>query len=117
MVRSEFKSEEQEWLRPDHEYVVFSIEEHHTMVAGYRIVSEQAGRPMLFEASHFTITDSSLPRSWVVLGLRGATVQAGPTCLSKAGFWEDYFDGNLAAVDEFIRVRDQIHTESTQKKH
>jgi hypothetical protein len=112
LVRDEFIETQAVWLRKGKEHVVLAIEQHHDGVAGYRIESEQAEKPMIFEAHQFKICDPKLPSTWVVLGLSGATVRLGPQAFGGEGFWEAYFEGDPKAVEAYGAARDQIMSES-----
>ena len=104
---------EQPWLSTSREYVVLSVEEHHTGVAGYRIESDRSQGPALFRAPRFKIIDPSVPSCWIAHRLQGATVELAPPVFARAGFWEDYYNGDPRAVAEYRRIRDQLMIEST----
>jgi hypothetical protein len=91
-----------------------AVEQQSTGIVGYRIVSEDSsGLPVVFESGIFDVTDPNLPRSWIVLGIQGATVELGPSEFGTEGFWERVFDLDPDALREFAQARDRVMADST----
>jgi len=79
-------------------YVVIGIE-----ADDYRILND-LGRPFLYPASLFEVTDPRQPEDWVVeIGDEGERY-AYPRPLSDVGFFEDFFDAERGAVKTFWRA-------------
>ena len=100
------------WLRPETEYVVLAVEQHNSGTTGYRIASEDGGQPVVFQADLFAICDSRIPKSWLILGLQGATLELGPPEFGRAGFWEEVFDREPSSLETYASAKRRILEES-----
>lgn len=90
------------WLRERQEYTVLSIEVIGTDKNAYRIAADDNATPALFEVTAFEITDNRLPASWVAVQVEGVQViQMMPIAWSKNNFWEEYFDGDATAREQY----------------
>ncbi len=85
-------------LTHDRPYVVIGIE-----ADDLRILNDE-GRPFLYPARIFRITDSREPDDWVSETGDAGERYAYPSALNGAGFFEDFFDGNRQAVRAFWRT-------------
>lgn len=79
------------WLKKGKDYQVLSIEG-----GKYRIASEQAGTPALFDVELFDVVDAVRPESWVS---RGA--DSLPASWTVFGFWEAFFDAEEWALEVY----------------
>src|SRR5688500_14543164 len=85
-------------LTAGHPYLVIGIE-----ADDFRILNDQ-GRPYLYPSRLFTVVDRREPEDWETeLGEDGERY-AYPAPLNGAGFFEDFFDGEVKAVSAFWRV-------------
>ncbi|MFE9123012.1 hypothetical protein [Streptomyces sp. NPDC007172] len=73
--------------------------------------TEYRDSPGLWDAAMFTVVSDRVPSCWVAQ-LRDGELTLAPREWQRAGFWEDYFDGVLAAVDAYDRVRAAILAEA-----
>lgn len=85
-------------LTPDRPYVVIGIE-----ADDLRILNDE-GRPFLYPARSFRVTDRREPADWVSETGEEGERYAYPPALHATGFFEDFFDGNRQAVRTFWRV-------------
>lgn len=88
-------------LAADQPYVVIGVE-----ADDFRVLNDQ-GRPYLYPANLFEVTDSREPDDWITdLGEDGERY-AYPEPLNAPGFFEDFFDAQQAAVKTFWREVNQ----------
>ena len=89
------------WLVPGKEYSVLEIYvDLRTGKIQFRIVSEEAQTPALFDSEFFQIVSNRLPHTWVV-DISTFQMKVAPKSWIRAGFWEDFFDGESKARSEF----------------
>lgn len=100
------------WLTIGQTYVVLSIETLPTGKIEYRLMANDGLTPGLFDASQFVVVDDRLPVTWVVeVGQDGALTQA-PRAWIRPGFWEDFFNRDRQAVEDFETERALIMAEA-----
>jgi len=99
------------WLRPGKEYVVLSIEQLKN-AAAFRLASENEGQPVLFEVGLFDVSERSLAKSWVALGIQEGIVELGPEEFASPSFLEQVFDHELHALITYRVVMERILIES-----
>ncbi|MEU7580140.1 hypothetical protein AB0B50_21385 [Streptomyces sp. NPDC041068] len=63
--------------------------------------------PALWDAAMFSVLSSRMPDCWVA-GLDDGQLTLAPKEWQRAGFWDDYFDGELSAGVEYERLRAEI---------
>ena len=66
----------------------------------FRILNDE-GLPYLYPHQLFSIVDDQEPRSWIIEYGEAGERYAYPAELNRVGFFEDYFDGNQAAIMAF----------------
>jgi hypothetical protein len=76
-------------------YVVLGIE-----ADDFRILNDE-GKPYLYPSALFEIVDDSRSPTWTLARDEHGKTYAYPPALSRAGFFEDYFDGKKRAVATF----------------
>jgi hypothetical protein len=86
-------------LNPANEYKVIGIE-----ADDYRIVSDE-GLPYLYPHELFVVLDESIPSDWQTKYGQDGERYSYPLELNAPGFFEDYFDGDRAAV---IKLRQYL---------
>ena len=96
------------WLKEEKIYEVLTIEQYCSDSAGYRIESEDSSQPVVFETSYFDIVETSIPGSWIVLGVAGATIELGPPCFGQKDFWERFFDREPEALEMYESERKKM---------
>jgi len=72
-----------------------------------RIVGDEPV-PALFPLEMFEIVQNTIPPSWVVTSPREQCISIAPEPWTRAGFWEDFFDGAPAALASFSAERNKI---------
>lgn len=87
-------------LSPGEVYEVIGIE-----AGDYRLIDD-TGRPYLFPPALFTLVDPARPANWVTEWIDGAEYASAPD-MARAGFFEDYFDGDPEALRVFHRYINQ----------
>jgi hypothetical protein len=73
----------------------------------YRVFDD-AKEPILYPKYLFITVDSILPSGWSYCGSEEGEYFIGPSQLNKIGFYEDYFDGNIEAIDLFSDIFSQM---------
>jgi hypothetical protein len=101
IVRPRRKNTRYPDLTPGQPYVVIGIEADEL-----RILND-AGRPYLYSPKLFQVLDPHEPEDWVTEFGEDGERYAYPAVLSKAGFFEDFFDDKPKAVGTFWRVLNQ----------
>jgi hypothetical protein len=98
------------WLTVGKEYLVLEVVVDQQSGSKFRIISDDARTPILAFASEFEAVSDTIPKCWV------ATFGADWLHLSPAafqgGFWERYFDGDVATLNEFDEVVKLIEIET-----
>ena len=98
------------WLTIGKEYVVLEVFVDHQTGSRFRVISDDAGTPILARSSEFEAVSDEIPKCWV------ATF--GPNWLAfrpssfRGDFWERYFDGDKGARNEFNEVVKAIEEET-----
>lgn len=85
-------------LSPDQPYLVLGIE-----ADDLRILNDH-GRPYLYPRDIFAVIDAREPEDWIRERGDDEELYAYPAPFAGAGFFEDFFDGNLEAIATFWRV-------------
>lgn len=85
-------------LSPRQQYVVMGIEADH-----YRILNDQ-GRPYLYPPELFKVVSADQSEDWIEEKGDEGELYAYPSALNAPGFFEDYFEGDRAAVATFWRT-------------
>jgi len=85
-------------LAPGQPYFVIGIE-----AGDYRILND-AGKPYLYPAPLFEVTDPREPSAWITAYGEDGERYSYPPVLNEAGFFEDYFDGSDEALAQFWHV-------------
>jgi len=88
-------------LTPGHPYVVIGIE-----ADDLRILNDH-GRPYLYPARLFEVTDPREPEDWITEMGEDGERYAYPPPLNECGFFEDFFDDKAEAVVTFWHVVNQ----------
>ncbi|MEV5681454.1 hypothetical protein AB0L68_41090 [Streptomyces sp. NPDC052164] len=63
--------------------------------------------PGLWDASMFTVVNGRMP-DCCKAGLEDGRLTLAPKAWQRPGFWDDYFDGEPSAGDEYERLRTEI---------
>lgn len=82
-------------LTPDQPYFVIGIE-----ADDYRLLNDH-GKPYLYPAHLFEVIDSHEPAAWITEYGPDGERYSYPPELTEAGFFEDYFDGQVHALSTF----------------
>ena len=89
------------WLTLDAEYEVLEIYATPGKSIKFRLASDDAGTPALFDSAMFLAIETSIPASWVIGLSEGGELRIGPQEWMREGFWEEFFDRDPKAVREF----------------
>jgi hypothetical protein len=93
------------WLTIGKEYLVLEVSVSETETR-FRVISDNAGTPILAWPSEFEAVSDAIPKCWVA-AFRPGYLTFSPAAFRVEGFWERYFDGDVAArrqFDETVRV-------------
>jgi hypothetical protein len=94
------------WLTIGKEYLVLEIWVSEQTEPKFRVISDDAGTPVLAWSSEFEATSDAIPKCWVA-AFGSGWLTFSPAAFRAQGFWERYFDGDDAArreFDETVRV-------------
>lgn len=92
------------WLTIGKEYVVLSLEVRALSVENrvyLSIQSDDGANPVLFEADQFVTVSSKMPANWVISLDEFGNMNIEPQKWSRPGFWEDYFNFDEDARQDF----------------
>lgn len=90
------------WLTVGREYDVLEVVAYPGGEILFRLLGDdQAGGPGLWDSRLFMANSTEVPASWVASVDDEGAVRLGPEAWQRDGFWEAYFDGEPAAVDDF----------------
>ena len=107
-VRCKPVPDERPWLTPGEEYVVLTVEVFlHRPRIEYRLHPFHGGGPALFSAAQFEVISNEIPPSWRIR-VEADRLTLAPEAWMQSGFWEDFFDGDLAAERVFRDECDKI---------
>lgn len=73
----------------------------------YRI-KDNEGNVVPFPAKLFEITSEKLPACWVISKEKDGSYSILPKLWSRAGFWEDYYNDDDIAIEEFEKAEREI---------
>jgi hypothetical protein len=82
-------------LMPNKIYEVIGLDDEY-----YRIINELS-EPVLYPKGLFDIIDSYIPNEWVQNWYSDNEYYIDPPELAEPGFYEDYFDGKIEAIETF----------------
>lgn len=85
-------------LTASKEYAVVGFDD-----AYYRVVDDR-GEPILFPEALFEVTDPSVPDDWVRRECDDGSYYVDPPECARAGFYEDWFDGDPTTIGVFEAV-------------
>lgn len=97
------------WLKVGREYIVLSIEDN-SQGERYYVIEPHSGHLDslgFFPSLDFEVIDESWPEAWVEDSSGGETSIA-PKEWQRAGFWEEFHDGEKQALDSYREERDRI---------
>jgi len=78
-----------------------------------RLIGDDTVSPILVNAKQFATTCIQMPSNWRAIIDDKGNFQLTPEPWSKPGFWESYFNGELAAEQLFIQELRKIETEES----
>lgn len=90
------------WLDLSAEYEVLEIYSSPGRTIKLRIASSDSATPALFDSSMFMTIDKSIPSSWVASVAEAGELRIGPSQWMREGFWEDFFDREPQAVEDYV---------------
>lgn len=106
--RSRKPMENSPWLTVERVYHVLSIELDISGLLKFRLIGDNGTTPALHDASQFEVVNDLIPSTWVVVSKPGICFELTPKSWTKAGFWENYFDGMREAVALFELERKKM---------
>jgi hypothetical protein len=96
------------WLTVGRTYIVLAMRADAGREVTLRIVADDRRTAGIFPSSWFESVDDKIPAEWVVKLDDTGTVHLSPKAWLRDGFWEDYFNGDNSAVEEFETIRQAI---------
>jgi hypothetical protein len=97
-----------QWFTVGREYLVLAISMRARAGLSFRIVSDDAGTPVLAPAELFDVVPAQpMSGNWVAEVGEGGQLELGPRRWLERGFWERFFDGDADArrvFDEEVRA-------------
>jgi hypothetical protein len=97
------------WLKVGTEYVVLSIEEN-AQGERYYVLEPHLGHSDsvgFFSSLGFEVVNESWPLAWIEERANGE-ISVAPKAWQRAGFWEDFHEGDLQAQCDYREERDKI---------
>jgi hypothetical protein len=88
------------WLTVGQIYTVLEILVRPGHYILFRLISDDANTPALFDSRQFEIVSNKIPSNWVAV-LHEQELHITPEKWLIPGFWEDYFDGVAEATKNF----------------
>lgn len=88
------------WVTVGAEYTVISLLANPQGKITLHIVTDDGEGFAMYGSESFSITDGSIPESWVARMDEGGMLQLAPEPWLADGFWEAYYDGDPTAADE-----------------
>ena len=95
------------------DYVVLCAWKSEGYGAAYRVIGdsdEDQETPFIVMAANFDTMDMKIPSNWVMKSECG-DLTVGPELWLRSEFWDNYFDYDQKAREEFKKERDIILTE------
>jgi len=77
----------------------------------YRI-KDNDGVVKPFPAKLFEITSGNLPTCWVVYEEKDGSYSILPKIWARVGFWEDYYNDDDTALEEFLKAEKEMLSEA-----
>lgn len=92
------------WLTVGKEYYVLSIYIRLTKEIVFQLIGDDVSNaPVVFDWKQFDIIDDKLPNNWVVsVDQEFNEIKFTPRKWLRDRFWDDYFNGEQSAIDDFI---------------
>jgi hypothetical protein len=69
----------------------------------FRVMSDNGRTPIVVSLEEVTIVSGEIPAGWVGVA-SGGRLKIGPEVFMEPGFWENYFNNNVAAVRTFDEI-------------
>jgi hypothetical protein len=99
------------WLTIGKEYLVLEVVVDEQNGSRFRVISDDAGGPILAWSSEFEAVSDAIPKCWVATFKPPDFLVFSPTAF-RGGFWERYFDDDAGARNEFNEVVKLIESET-----
>lgn len=94
-------------------YLVLSIFADPGRNIQFRIIGNNSATPVLFDSQQFRITSHTIPSTWVVTGDEQGAIWLTPETWARPGFWEDYFNNDAEALQQFDQELTRLVAETT----
>jgi hypothetical protein len=98
------------WLTIGKEYLVLEVFVDEQTGSRFRVISDDAGTPILARSAEFEAVSDAIPTSWVATF--GPNWLAFSPSAFRGDFWVRYFDGDNAARSEFNEAVKMIEEET-----
>lgn len=82
-------------------YVIGQVQDERGIM--YRVLDDETGTPYLLNDTEVELIDPSSPPRWLESRSKNRLERSFPEFL-QAGFWEDYFDNEIQALNTFSEV-------------
>jgi hypothetical protein len=99
------------WLTLGKEYLVLEVYVDEQQRSRFRVISDDAGTPILASSSEFEAVSDAIPKCWVATFGPDRLIFS-PPAFRAPGFWVRYFDGDGAARNEFNEVAKLIEAQT-----
>jgi hypothetical protein len=86
------------WVTIGAEYDVVSLAAYGNGRIELQLLTDDGHNLGWFDAAAFSTSDESIPDNWVSRIREGGSLQLAPRPWLAPGFWEDYHDGDAAAI-------------------
>lgn len=92
-------------------YIVLAISIRSNHSVAFRCIRNDGRTPVLFNADQFKIVSKKIPSNWVVITEDYGGLTFSPEKWLRSGFWEDFFDGDPIAIEEFEQEKNIVYQE------
>lgn len=99
------------WLTVGKTYTVLAISASPGGQISLRMIGDDGCTPGLYASHLFETVDVQMPSSWIATVKTDGRLEIAPAEWLRDGFWEEYFDGDAAAMSAFERARRAIETD------
>jgi hypothetical protein len=93
------------------EYLVLSVIAQPGNRILIRLIDDRGESPSVWDVQMFTTTSTRIPYVWESRVDQHGNLTLAPAAWQRLGFWEEYFDGDARAVEEFRAGLEAIRAE------
>ena len=77
----------------------------------FRIISDDEHTPILADSRQFKTISNDIPSGWIVNLPKEGFIELAPQKWTRLGFWEDFFNGEQEALNDFEEEKNKMMSE------